>query len=95
MTRLLVSILGAINGLAAILIVSASVSWSLRYVQVNDPRSIGLVFGLVGLVVGLVLAGVVCGLLAVALSIEQSLRKIADKRDRVAEPRPPYPRTWE
>jgi hypothetical protein len=30
MTRLLVSILGAVNGLAAILIVFASVSWSLR-----------------------------------------------------------------
>ena len=89
MTRLLVNILSAVNGLTAIIIVVACVSWSLRnsHVMFNDPRGAGLVVGLIGLVVGLVLAGIVCGMLAVALSIEQSLRKIADQRDRVAEPR--------
>ena len=79
MNRLLVNILAAVNGLTAIIIVVACVFWSLGNSQVmfNSPR--GVVVGLVGLVVGLVLAGIVCGILAVALSIEQSLRKIADK----------------
>ena len=78
MNRLLVNILAAVNGLTAIIIIVACVFWS--PVMFNDPRGAGpFIVGLVGLVVGLVLAGIVCGILAIALSIEQSLRKIADK----------------
>jgi len=72
MSRLLVSILGLINGVVAVILVLAGAGMG-RIFLPNNPNAT-----VVGIVVGLATAAIFCGGLAALLLIESHLRLIAD-----------------